>query len=145
MKPLVLAAITLLSLGMPTSLQAQEERSIWSGVYTAEQADRGKALHLGVCAKCHGERGDGAGEPDQPQAPAIARASLLRKWDGLSLAALYELIRNTMPPDNPASRSEQNYVDVIAYMLAMTKVPPGEAELPPDPAVLDYIMIGPKP
>jgi quinoprotein glucose dehydrogenase len=145
LKRAVFAAAALLLLGVPAGSLAQEERSIWSGVFTAEQAERGKAFHLGVCAKCHGDRGDGAGEPDQPQAPAIARASFLRKWDGQSLATLFEYIRGTMPPDNPASRSDQQYIDALAYMLAMTNVPPGDSELPPDPAVLDYIMVGPKP
>jgi cytochrome c len=145
LKRIVFAAVCLLLLGVPTSVSAQEERSIWSGVYTAEQAARGKVLNSGVCMKCHGDRGDGAGEPDQPQAPAIARATFLRKWDSQSLASLFEYIRGTMPPDNPGSRTDQNYIDVIAYMLELTAVPPGDTELPPDPAVLDYIIVGPKP
>src|SRR6187549_3899441 len=114
LKTAVFASVGLLLLCMPTSSFAQEERSIWSGVFTTEQAERGKVLHLGVCAKCHGDRGDGAGEPDQPQAPAIARATFLRKWDSQSLASLFEYIRSTMPPDNPGSRTDQNYIDVIA-------------------------------
>ncbi|HQZ13910.1 MAG TPA: cytochrome c [Devosia sp.] len=141
----VLAAVGVLVIGMSTAAFAQEERSIWSGVFTAEQAERGKAFHIGVCAKCHGDRGDGAGEPDQPQAPAIARASFLRKWDGQSLASLFEYIRGTMPPDNPGSRSDQQYVDTIAWMLSATKAPAGDAELPPDPAILEYIIVGPQP
>ena len=145
LKNAVFASVGLLLLCIPTSSFAQEERSIWSGVFTTEQAERGKVLHLGVCAKCHGDRGDGAGEPDQPQAPAIARATFLRKWDSQSLASLFEYIRSTMPPDNPGSRTDQNYIDVIAYMLTMTNVPPGDTELPPDPEVLDYIIVGPKP
>lgn len=145
LKNAVFAAAALLFLGVPTSSLAQEDRSIWSGVFTVEQAERGKVLNSGVCMKCHGDRGDGAGEPDQPQAPAIARATFLRKWDGQSLASLFEYIRGTMPPDNPGSRTDQNYIDVIAYMLTLTNVPPGDTELPPDTAVLDYIMVGPKP
>lgn len=141
----ILAAAALLFVGLPAAATAQEERSIWSGVYTVEQAARGKVLNSGVCMKCHGDRGDGAGEPDQPQAPAIARATFLRKWDSQSLASLFEYIRGTMPPDNPGSRTDQNYIDVIAYMLELTAVPPGDTELPPDPEVLDYIIVGPKP
>ncbi len=145
LKRAVFATAGLVLLCLPTNAFAQEERSIWSGVFTVEQAERGKVVNSGVCSKCHGDRGDGAGEPDQPQAPAIARATFLRKWDGQSLATLFEYIRGTMPPDNPASRTDQNYIDVIAHMLTLTMVPPGDTELPPDPEVLDYIMIGPKP
>lgn len=145
LKRLAFAAAAMLLLALPTGIRAQEERSIWGGVYTVEQAARGKIINSGVCMKCHGDRGDGAGEPDQPQAPAIARATFLRKWDSQSLASLYEFVRGTMPPDNPGSRTDQNYIDVIAYMLELTAVPPGDTELPPDPAVLDYIIVGPKP
>lgn len=145
LRNVLLAAAAVLFVALPTGAMAQEERSIWSGVYTAEQAARGKVLNSGVCMKCHGERGDGAGEPDQPQAPAIARATFLRKWDSQSLASLFEFVRGTMPPDNPGSRTDQNYIDVIAYMLELTAVPPGDTELPPDPEVLDYIIVGPKP
>jgi len=30
------------------------ERSVWDGVYTAEQAKRGEALYANNCASCHG-------------------------------------------------------------------------------------------
>ena len=139
------SALFALLLLLPTSSKAQEETTIWSGVFTAEQAERGKAIHLGVCAKCHGERGDGAGEPDQPQAPAIARATFLRNWEGQSLAGLFDYVRNTMPPDNPGSRPDQAYIDAIAYMLALTKAPSGTMELPPDPDALELIVVAPAP
>lgn len=119
--------------------------SVWDGVYTAEQGARGKAVHSAVCAKCHGTRGDGAGEPDQPSAPAIARATFIRNWDGQSLAALFEYVRTTMPPDNPGSVDDQRYIDSIAHMLALSNMPPGDTELTTDPAALANIIIGPKP
>ena len=35
-------------------LNGQEMRSVWDGVYTAEQAKRGEALYGQHCAACHG-------------------------------------------------------------------------------------------
>ena len=119
--------------------------SVWDGVYTEEQDVRGKAVHSAVCAKCHGTRGDGAGEPDQPSAPAIARATFIRNWDGQSLAALFEYVRTTMPPDNPGSVDDQRYIDAVAHMLSLSNMPPGDTELTADPAALANIIIGPKP
>src|SRR5690606_38318319 len=66
--------------------------SIWSGVFTEAQADRGKEVYSGVCAKCHGARLNGAAEPDQPPSPAIARSGFLTKWAGSSLQTLYAYI-----------------------------------------------------
>ncbi len=145
LKLLTVAALAGMLVAMPLATLAQESQSIWDGVYTEEQAARGQKVNSGVCAKCHGERGDGANEPDQPGGPAIARFSFLRKWEGTSLSSLFEFIRTSMPPDNPGSRTDQEYLDAIAYMLKLSGAPAGEAELPLDPAALDVIVIGQKP
>ena len=140
------AMILMMSAAIPSGAIAQDEdKSIWDGVYTQAQADRGKKVNSGLCAKCHGNRGDGANEPDQPGGPAIARASFLRKWENTSLASLFEYIKTEMPPDNPGSRTEQEYIDALAYMLVMSGAPPGETELTPDPETLDRIYIEQKP
>ena len=79
------AMILMMSAAVPSGPSPRtQDKSIWDGVYTQEQADRGKKVNSGVCAKCHGERGDGANEPDQPGGPAIARFSFLSKWEGTS-------------------------------------------------------------
>ena len=36
-------------------LPAQEARSVWDGVFTEAQADRGKVLYGRECASCHGD------------------------------------------------------------------------------------------
>jgi cytochrome c len=145
MKAFARGAVALVLIALPAGAWSQEGQSIWDGVYTQEQADRGEKLNAGVCAKCHGVRGDGANEPDQPGGPAIARFSFLRKWDGSSIAALYDYIRMTMPPDNPQSRSDQEYLDVIAHLLALSGAPAGATELPLDPEALNSIVIEQKP
>ena len=115
--------------------------SIWSGVYTAEQAKRGEEVHSAACAKCHGPRLNGAAQPDQPPSPAIARIAFLRKWEGKPMVVLYLLVRNTMPTDMPGSVTDQQAVDAIAHMLATSNVPAGEKELPADPKALAGVVI----
>ena len=139
------ALVLMMSAAATNGVTAQEDGSIWDGVYTQEQADRGKKVNSGLCAKCHGERGDGANEPDQPGGPAIARFSFLRKWENTSLASLFEYIRTEMPPDNPGSRTDQEYIDALAYMLVMSGAPAGDTELTSDPETLDRIYIEQKP
>jgi mono/diheme cytochrome c family protein len=115
--------------------------SVWSGVYTSAQDERGKQIHSANCNQCHGVRLNGAGQPDMPSSPAIARAGFLRKWSGRPVAELAEYIRTKMPPDTPGRLNEQESVDAIAHMLAVSNVPAGNKELPSDPAALAGIVI----
>jgi mono/diheme cytochrome c family protein len=124
---------------------AGDQATIWDGVYTEEQAARGKEAY-GSCTRCHGRRLNGAADdPDMKSTPPLARAAFLRDWDGRSLEVLFEMIRATMPQNNPASLSDQAYIDIIAYMLSVSDAPTGDAELPPDAAALRSIVIEPKP
>jgi len=119
--------------------------SVWSGVYTAAQNKRGEELHSAVCVMCHGPQLNGAGQPEMPPSPAIARASLLRKWSGQTVAALFVYVRHTMPPDSPGTLTDQQTIDSIAHMLAMSDMPAGNKELPADPKALAGILIEAQP
>lgn len=119
--------------------------SIWDGVYTAEQAARGEEAY-DACTRCHGRRLNGAADdPDMKSTPPLARAKFLRDWDGRTLATLFEMTRTTMPQDNPGSLPDQEYVDIIAYMLSVSEAPAGDSELPVDPAALGRIVIEEQP
>jgi cytochrome c len=115
--------------------------SVWSGVYTAAQNKRGEELHAAVCAMCHGPRLNGAAQPEMPPSPAIARASFLRKWADRNVAALFVYVRQTMPPDAPGTLTDQQAIDAIAHMFAVSGMPEGDKELPPDPNALANIVI----
>jgi mono/diheme cytochrome c family protein len=120
---------------------ARAKVSVWSGVYTAAQNKRGEEFHASACAQCHGSRLNGAGEPEQPASPAIAGPDFLRKWSGQTVAALFLYVRNLMPSDNPGSLSDQESIEAVAHMLAVSGIPAGDKELPPDPTALDGIVI----
>ena len=116
--------------------------SVWDGVFTEAQATRGQAVYPGACGLCHGRRLNGAADdPDMRSTPPLARARFLRVWEGRSLAALFQYTRVTMPEDNPNSLTDQEYVDVIAYMLAVGGMPTGDDELQPDPQSLARVVI----
>jgi mono/diheme cytochrome c family protein len=119
--------------------------SVWDGVFTEAQANRGESVYAGACGTCHGRRLNGApDDPDMRSTPPLARARFLRVWDGRSLATLFEYARATMPEDNPDSMTEQEYVDVIAYMLAVGGMPTGDDELEANPQGLARVVIRPQ-
>jgi mono/diheme cytochrome c family protein len=131
----------LAGLAKPTD----QKVSAWSGVFTQDQSKRGEELYSGACAHCHGERLNGAAQADQPPSPAIARVAFLRKWDGQPVAALFTYVLTNMPPDAPGTLTKQNAIDAIAHMFAVSNMPAGNKELPPDPNALAGIVIEAQP
>jgi mono/diheme cytochrome c family protein len=130
-----------------TGLEVEgEQRTIWDAVYTEEQAARGEDAYTGPCNMCHGRRLNGApDDPDMPSAPPLARIKFLQAWNGKSLATLFEFTRATMPQSNPGHMEDQEYADIIAYMLSVSEVPAGDEELPVDPQALARIVITEEP
>jgi hypothetical protein len=80
-----------------------------------------------------------------PPSPAIARAPFLRKWAGQTVAALLVYVREMMPPDSPGTLTAQQSIDAIAHMFAVSDMPAGDKELPPDPNALANIVIEAQP
>lgn len=123
-----------------------ETTSIWNAVFTKTQAQRGKAAYTGPCSQCHGHKLDGApDDPDMFSTPPLAGPKFLRDWDGRSLAALYEYTRMTMPENNPSYLSDQEFVDIVAYMLLASGVPAGGEDLPADAQSLSHVLIARRP
>ena len=134
-------AVLILTFGVLASggalarpVQDQEKRSVWSGVYSTEQAKRGEGIYTQSCAACHGPMLDG-GE----MAPPLVGGSFNANWNGMTLGELMERTRTAMPQNNPGSLSRQQYADILALMLATGKFPAGQAELPRDTELLKLI------
>ena len=93
-----------------TSAAVDGARSIQAGVYTVEQARRGEQVYRDVCSTCH--------------LPDWFSQSFLQSWSGNTVAALFELIRTTMPEDRPGALKRQQYVDMLAYIFELNKLLP---------------------
>ncbi|SRR5579883_599493 len=121
-----------------TALRAQEQptRSVWDGVYTQEQAQRGRGLYGQHCASCHGESLEGV-----EMAPALAGGDFLDKWAGQTVGDLFERIRTTMPQNKPGRLSRDVNVDITAYILSANDFPAGKTDLPRDTLILKQIRI----
>lgn len=121
-------------------LAAQTTRSVWDGVYTSEQAERGAVLYANNCASCHGSA-LGGGE----SAPPLTGGDFSSNWNGLTVGDLFERIRISMPADRPGKLTREQDADVLAYMLSVSECPPGKAELGHQTEVLKQIRIEAKP
>jgi mono/diheme cytochrome c family protein len=65
---------------LAATLVAQSPRSVWDGVYSQEQADRGQPVYKERCALCHGDTLE-VGE----WAPALTGKFFNATWDGIAL------------------------------------------------------------
>jgi quinoprotein glucose dehydrogenase len=126
----------LLAFTLPTERAgpATAERSIWKGVYSAEQARRGAALYAAQCAACHGPLLEGNGP-----ASALTGPNFAANWDSRTLGELADRTRLTMPVNRPGSLSRQQVADLLAFVLETNRFPAGPAELPAQANVLQQI------
>ena len=133
----LVAAITLiLAAAERGQAAAQATRSVLDGVYTEEQAKRGKVLYSDFCALCHGDPPTGTA-----MAPGLAGDEFLATYNGMTVADLFSKVSKTMPADDPGKLKPQETADVVAYMLSANKWPASGKELPADPATLKEIRI----
>ena len=119
---------------MFASAFAQSTKSVWTGVYTTEQATRGGDLYRSKCAQCHGDDLEG-----RESAPALAGGPFGQRWDGATLKKLFERMEE-MPPDDPAARlAPKQSIDVLAFLLSANNIPAGKAALVADKDALAAI------
>ena len=114
---------------------AQDARSVWTGVYTEAQAQRGAELYDKTCSRCHGKALEGA------DAAALTGKEFMTARDGTTLDKLFKKILDTMPDDDPGTLKPPQAADVTAHILAVNKFPAGEAELSTDADQLKTIKI----
>jgi mono/diheme cytochrome c family protein len=114
-----------------SSLTPEGARTVWGGVFTQAQADRGGAVYSQNCANCHGSGLEGA-----DMSPALAGAAFMASWNDLTLGDLSERIRISMPADRPGTLSRQEQADVIAFILRSNRFPAGTSELPTETPAL---------
>ncbi|HVZ19920.1 MAG TPA: cytochrome c [Vicinamibacterales bacterium] len=119
------------------TLTAQQSKNVRDGVYTADQAARGKAGFEGVCARCHGVPLTGS----EGLGPTLKGPAFLAHWDHDTLGSLFTKIRDTMPLGTPGTLTDEVKLQVLAYVLQQNGFPAGQAELPGDVSALEEIGI----
>ena len=104
------------------------QRSTSSGVYSADQATRGRDVYAMQCKSCH--------------TPASHTGTIFAAWwDRKPLSELYQFIVTRMPKNEPGSLQADEYVDVMAYLLKLNELPSGNEPLPADSLAMKKIRI----
>ena len=124
---------------VPVAVAATASRSIWDGVYSAEQVARGRKSYEAQCADCHGDELQGDGK----KSPALKGAEFLKSWKTKSVHRLVDATWRTMPPEEPRTLSKELCADVTAFILAENGYPAGNAELKHNASDLRQIVIEP--
>jgi S-disulfanyl-L-cysteine oxidoreductase SoxD len=104
-----------------TPVAAQTRRTVWDGVFTAEQAARGQAIFTATCAGCHGADLTAANRPP------LKGEAFLNHWMEDSLGSLLARVKSM--PTNAATVTDSAYADLTAFLLDANGFPRGRQEL----------------
>src|ERR1700675_4691306 len=95
-----------------------------AGVFTAAQAQAGRAVYEQNCSACHGANFEGSGD-----APTLAGGTFMLKWGPKMVSELFGEILQTMPPTSPGSLGEPAALNATAYILERNGAQPGQQAL----------------
>ena len=99
-----------------------------SRVFTAEQASKGRQVYLLVCVSCHSPSDHTGG-------------GFWKDLVGQTVGQFFSYLRNNMPQDDAGSITEDDYVNVTAYVLALNSMPIGNVPLMRDSTLQAKIRI----
>ena len=128
--------VVVASLIGPAFASQAPKRTVWDGVYTDAQAERGRNAYAQACASCHADDLRG-----KSTAPSLIEESFTFLWADMSVGDLFERTRMLMPSDRPGSLSAATYADIIAFVMSKNGFPAGSTELGTDVAALKQIVI----
>jgi S-disulfanyl-L-cysteine oxidoreductase SoxD len=107
---------------VPNAAPSPAGRTVWDGVYTLTQAERGQTAYTAHCADCH--RDDLSGYDS-----VLRGRRFMDKYREASLYLLFDKTKTTMPRNAAGSLSDETYVDILSYVLKSNEFPPGNGEL----------------
>jgi len=112
---------------------AAKQRTVWDGVFTADQAERGRVAFAQNCAECHNtDLTGGEGKP-------LTGDRFWNDWRESTVDELLDRISKNMPFSEDGSLagtlSMSMYVDLVTHILNFNGFPAGSSELTPQSAV----------
>ena len=113
MKTARILAIALIAACFSVSVHA-DPRTLNDAIYTEAQADNGEGLYKTHCLACHDKK---------------YFRPVLKRWNGQPLGVFYTVMVTSMPESNPGALSLDEYSDILAYILSLSRYPSGEEEL----------------
>jgi alcohol dehydrogenase (cytochrome c) len=119
-KQFVLVSVAVASSGL--MLLGQQQAA--AGRYTAAQAASGRATYQAQCAGCHLQDLKGQGD-----AAPLAGSEFMDGWGRRSARELVSFMQLTMPPTRPGGLSQEEYVNIAAFILQSNGAPAGNQVL----------------
>jgi len=102
-------------------------KTVWDGVYTAAQAERGRGFYSEHCAQCHGADLQGG------EYRALTGDRFWTSWQGTTVDRLLAHVSTNMPHSEDGSLKgtlgTSVYADIVAYILSRNEFPAGSSEL----------------
>jgi quinoprotein glucose dehydrogenase len=102
-------------------------KTVWDGVFTDEQAQRGRGFYGEHCASCHGGNLQGG------EYRALTGDRFWTTWQDTTVDRLLSHVSTNMPHSEDGSLKgtlgAQVYLDIVAYILSRNDFPAGTAEL----------------
>src|SRR5215471_4650621 len=97
-----------------------------AATYTAAQAAAGRTTYQAQCASCHLPDLKGSGD-----AAPLVGTEFMGSWGRRSPRELLSFMQLTMPPTRPGALSQEEYVNVAAFVLQQNGAPAGATALTP--------------
>ena len=113
--PLVVWALVLSARAIAAQ-DPPDTKSSMSGVFTAEQADKGQGLFSSLCVGCH-------------TVSSHTGVPFKKRWNGETVWDLFDTIKETMPDDDPGSVKTEDVTMIVAFLLKANGMPAGKDEL----------------
>jgi hypothetical protein len=129
--PLGLVVVVLMMV-VPQARAQDAVPPIWSGVFSAAQAERGRAVVLAHCTQCHGQNRSLTGDV------------FMLHWEGHDLGRLFRKIKDTMPPGRATELTDGEKIDALAYILQQNGFPAGDRDLVQEDAELRTLRVIPR-
>jgi len=124
MRPRTILATAIAALALTAGIVVAQVRiSIWDGVYSDAQAERGHTLYMQNCSRCHG-----AGLSGNFETPPLM-GRFMPYWSGSTLDALFDYVSTAMPLDHPGALGAAANTDIVAFILKSNEIPSGSKEL----------------
>ncbi len=120
------AAVAASALAIASSSAAA---TLASPSFDRAQIAHGKSLYGSNCAKCHGANMQGITAPAL-SGPAFAPAT----GSHLTIGGIYTYMSTNMPADRPGKLKDDEYADLMAYLLNANGYAPGSAKMTGDSA-----------
>jgi mono/diheme cytochrome c family protein len=132
-----LLALALAALIAACSSHAQSPGA--APVYRSVQAEAGEQAYLANCSMCHGVRLEGGPGP----ALRGVRMRALAKAQHLRVGDVFWTVAKQMPLNTPGSLSDQQDVEIMAYILESNGYAAGSSNLTYDAAVRSQVPFQP--